>query len=100
MYAVIKKDFNNKTQMAQVKLIGIFTNKSDAFALADKHSAIGFNNDAEADDTNYTCWSANYEKRDHAYLVEVHQVNDNHFDEIELLNIKIGTDKLGYAFTW
>lgn len=100
MFIILKKDFNEKTQTAQIKLLGVFSRKEDAFGLADKHSAIGFNNDAGVDEEDTKQWSVSYTSRNHNYLIEVHNVNDDHFDEVEILNSKVNPGALGYAFTW
>lgn len=100
MFVVFKKDYNESTQTVQVKLLGVFSHKGDAFNLADKHSAVGFNGDVNADDENTQCWSVTYASRNHSYLIEVCKINDDHFDEVEIFNSKIGTGPLGYAFTW
>ena len=100
MFIVVKKDYNEKAQTAQVKILGVFSHKSDAFFLADKHSAVGFNNDAESDNEEAYYWFTDYTSRGHKYLVEVYKINDDHFDEVDIANFKMGNNQLGYAFTW
>ena len=97
MFLVIKKDYNESTQTVQVKLLGAFSHKGDAFNLADKHSRVGFSSN---DDENAQYWSINYTARGHNYLIEIYNINDEHFDEVEVFNSKINTGSLGYSFTW
>lgn len=96
MFIVIKKDLNEKTGMAQIRILGIFTTKSDAFFTAQHHCAIDFeiiNDDAHS-------WSKGYDKYGHRYLVEVWEIERDRFDELEIFTGALQQTKLGYAFTW
>ena len=98
MFVVIKEDYDIKRDNLQIKVLGVFSDKGIAFSLAEKHSMIPFKNDAKSDEEK-VYWFVEYQKRDHKYLVGIHKVEDNVFDEVEVLNVKLGA-KLGYAFTW
>ena len=98
MFIAIKKDYNENNNNIQVKILGVFSNIDDAFNIAQAHSNKVFDLIDINDEKNDT-WQVEYNKHNHKYQIIIYKIDDNIYDEIEILNTKI-PNTLGYSFTW